>query len=304
MSKLTRRSLVTTAAALPALAVPAVVATAAPDDTLERIAEHRRIIRAIDGILDRSEALEEVVPEDRRTAWNIHHRGTDVGRDDDPRWTAVQAEFWTADDRKEEIAWSFVDRPPTTTKGVAAIFAYADEHEGAGHEWPNRRRHFTTSGVYAGWTEEDWHRSLNRAIIPVLCAAPFSTAAGVSPMPKAVTDDAELLWLGELLEPIEREWNTLVAAEKAARKETGSGDTDCDWDDFGDRITMLCNDILSRKATTIAGLTVQTRALGLTNGELWHAPWKVVDESERLPSYFRSVCSVLGLGSCCSCSSA
>jgi hypothetical protein len=42
-------------------------------------------------------------------------------------------------------------------------------------------------------------------------------------------------------------------------------------DDLCDRIATLCNDILSRKATMIAGLTVQTRALGLTNGELWHA---------------------------------
>jgi hypothetical protein len=289
MSKLTRRSLVTTAAALPALAVPAVVAAAATgDDTSVRIAEHRRIYAVIDEICDRLEALEEVLPEDRRKAYGIDDRGTDVGWNDDPRWTAVQAEFWAAEDRKDEIAWSFVDRPPTTIEGVAAILAYGEEYEEAGNRWPMFRFRFTAAGAYAGKTKEDWHRSLNRAIIPVLCAAPFPTAAGVSPMPKAGAD-AELLQLGVQLEPIEREWKTQLAAEKAARKETGSGATDCDWDDLCDRIATLCNDILSRKATTIAGLAVQTRALGLTNGELWYAPWKVEDASERIPSYFRSV---------------
>jgi hypothetical protein len=107
--------------------------------------------------------------------------------------------------------------------------------------------------------------------------------------------DAELLRLAAQLEPMEREYYAQVAAEKAARKETGSGDTDCDWDDLCDRVATLCNDILSRKATTIVGLAVQTRALMLTNNELWHDPSTVVDASERLPSYFQSVCSVLGL---------
>jgi hypothetical protein len=193
MSKLSRRSLVATAAALPALAVPAAIATAAScDDTLERIAEHRRIYRVIDEILDRREALEEVLPKDRRKAFSsIEDRGTDVGRHDDPRWTTVQAELWTARDRKDEIAWSFVDRPPTTIEGVAAILAYGEEYEEAGDEWPMYRFRFTAAGAYAGKTEEDWRRSLNRAIVPALRSAPI--AAGVSAMPKA--GDVELLRL-------------------------------------------------------------------------------------------------------------
>ena len=139
-----------------------------------------------------SEALRCAPPRWCR-AYSIQHRGTEVGRDDDPRWTAIKAEYWAASDRKAEIAWSFVDQPPSTTKGVAAIFAYADEYEEAGYEWPDRRHHFTASGAYAGDTEEDWRQSLSRAIIPVLCAAPFPTAAGSSPMPKARDADAELL---------------------------------------------------------------------------------------------------------------
>ena len=297
MSSISRRSLVTTAAALPALAIPAVVATAAAgDDTLERIAEHRRIYTRIDGILDHQEALENVIPQDQRKAHSIQDRGTDVGRDDDPRWTAVQAEFWAAHDRKYEIEWSFVDQPPTTTEGVATILAYGEEYEERGDHWPMYRFRFTATGGYVGKTEEDWRRSLNRAIVPVLRSTPFPTSR-VSPMPKAGAADAELLQLAVQLEPIEREWNTQVAAEKAARKETGSGDTDCDWDDLCSRVVILCNDILERNATTIAGLAVQTRALGLTNGELWHAPWEVEDVSERIPSYFRSVSNALGIAS-------
>ena len=138
-----------------------------------------------------------------------------------------------------------------------------------------------------------WRRSLNRAIVPALRSALFPTSS-VSPMPKAGDADVELLQLAALLEPIEREWNTQVGRE-GCDKGRVSGDTDCDWDDLCDRIATICNDILSRKATTIAGLVVQTRALGLTNGELWHAPRKVEDASERISSYFRSVSNVLGV---------
>lgn len=39
------------------------------------------------------------------------------------------------------------------------------------------------------------------------------------------------------------------------------------WDRLNERIFSLASDILSRKATTTAGLAVQTRALMLTNNE-------------------------------------
>jgi len=67
------------------------------------------------------------------------------------------------------------------------------------------------------------------------------------------------------------------------------------WDDLNERAFSVVKPILAHKATTPAGLKVQTRALMLTNSELWHAPWTVEDASERIPSYFRSVCNVLGL---------
>ena len=62
-------------------------------------------------------------------------------------------------------------------------------------------------------SEEDWRKSLNKALIPVLRSAP--AAAGVSAMPKASAADAELLRLGVQFEPIEREYYSQLAVEKS-----------------------------------------------------------------------------------------
>jgi hypothetical protein len=112
--------------------------------------------------------LESELPEERRKAYMIFERGTEIGKDDDPRWTANQTEYWAAVDAIDEIAWSFVDRPPTSAAGLAAILTYADEHEAAGREWPNRRHYFTAGGTYDQLVEEDWRQSLKGAVISVL----------------------------------------------------------------------------------------------------------------------------------------
>ena len=178
----TRRAMLAATAAvsvasLPVLAVPAPVgATAASDDTLARIAAHRDATRAVEEVLPHLYEAERSIPSARRKAGSIFHRGTDVGRDDDPRWTAVNAQYWDASDHEAAVAWSFVDRPPHTIEGVAALLLYADEYEEAGYEWPDRRHHFTPGGAHVGYTEEDWRQSLNRAIIPVLRSASSSTS--------------------------------------------------------------------------------------------------------------------------------
>jgi hypothetical protein len=163
-ANLSRRTLVTSAAALPALALPA----AASDDTLARIAEHRSCVLRIDEILKVTAELEESLPEDRQRAYHISDRGTDIGVNDDPRWTANQAEYWTAEDRLDEIAWSFVDRPPTTIAGASALLAYANEHEEKGYQWPGRRHSFSPDGRHLGYVEEDWRLSMNNSLIALL----------------------------------------------------------------------------------------------------------------------------------------
>lgn len=142
-------------------------APSSPDDTLARIGEHRRLMRAICGICERQNELEEMLPEERRKFCMINHRGTDIGKDDDPRWTANQQEYWAVADAIDEIAWSFCDRPATSIEGVRAILAYAVEYEESGYEWPDSRHHYSVDGTYAGHAEEDWRKSLLRALAEV-----------------------------------------------------------------------------------------------------------------------------------------
>jgi hypothetical protein len=165
MSILSRRSLVASAAALPVLAMPAVAsAMPAGDDTFERIAKHRRLVRLEDEICTRTSDLYEKLPEERREFYSIFDRGTDIGKNDDPRWTANQTEYWAASDAMHAIEWSFVDRPPTSAATVMAILTYADEHEATGYEWPDSRHYFTAIGTYDRRVEEDWRASLAKAI--------------------------------------------------------------------------------------------------------------------------------------------
>jgi hypothetical protein len=100
----------------------------------------------------------------------IHDRGTDIGKDDDPRWTAAQEEYWAAENAVDDIAWSFCDRPPTSVEGARAILAYAVEHEKGGCQWPDARHYFTAAGTYEGFVEEDWRSSLMEALAGALPA--------------------------------------------------------------------------------------------------------------------------------------
>jgi hypothetical protein len=129
------------------------------DDTVARIAEHRSLTMAIDDVCHRMGDLEEQLPDDRCKNYFIHDRGTDVGNNDDPRWTNINQEYWESVDRHDAIAWSFIDRPPTTVAGVIALLRYAKEFTDAGYEWPDSRHHFD-NGLYAGRTDEQWETSL------------------------------------------------------------------------------------------------------------------------------------------------
>ncbi len=170
MSQLSRRSLVSSAAALPALAVPALPAMAGgADDTMVRIEQHRALQSKIHEILRHTVELEAMLPADRCRAFSIAHRGIDFP-DDDPRWTANNAEYWSASDRADEIAWSFVERPPTTVAGAAALLAYSSEYEERGYEWPDSRHFFEADGTYSGCEKEDWRLSMNKALAPALAS--------------------------------------------------------------------------------------------------------------------------------------
>jgi hypothetical protein len=158
---LSRRALVAGAASVPVLALPAVAAAIpAADDTFARIVRHRVITIQLEAICDRKGKLSQVIPADRCKRSGIWDRGTDVGKDDDPRWTAIEAEYWHVSDEQTSIAWSFVDRPPSSVEGAAALIAYADEHEAQGFEWPNCRHHYSETGRHLGDTEQDCRSSM------------------------------------------------------------------------------------------------------------------------------------------------
>jgi hypothetical protein len=173
-ANLSRRAILAGAASLPALAGPVVIATApasatpTADDTIARIARHRDCAAESEAICHRGSELSEAIPLERRKHYGIWHRGTDVGKDDDSRWTTFEGEYWAASDEMDAIAWSFVERPPSSVAGVAALLAYAAEHEEQGYEWPDRRHNFSESGRYVGSTEEDWRSSMMAAVASAL----------------------------------------------------------------------------------------------------------------------------------------
>jgi hypothetical protein len=159
-------------ATVAASASPFAVAGAAPlapieDDTFERIRQHQETCNAHTQVCERLYEVELVVPRKRREAFSIADRGTDVGKNDDPRWTAIVSEYWATSDKIDQLAWSFVDRPPTTVAGLAALTAYVVETWDDGMQWPDCR-HTIEAGVYKGYTEEDWAESMFGAISTAL----------------------------------------------------------------------------------------------------------------------------------------
>ena len=99
----------------------------AEDDTLARIAEHRRLKQYVLDLAERG--MEESV------------------------------EYAAADDAWDAITWSFIDRPPRTIRGVAALLAYAVEYVAVtGLEWPDNRSYFDDG------EDVEWTRALLRAL--------------------------------------------------------------------------------------------------------------------------------------------
>jgi hypothetical protein len=58
----------------------------------------------------------------------------------------------------DDLTWSFIDQPPSTVAGVAALLSYADEHLAVGRAWPDNR------GYYDDGEDIDWQHGLVRAM--------------------------------------------------------------------------------------------------------------------------------------------
>jgi hypothetical protein len=109
MSELSRRTLVTSAAALPALAVPAVAiaASAGPDDPIfEAIEAHRNALLL-----------------------RFEKGAVEVGlRYDDPRYAAASEQMQSAVDQLGEAEFELATTVPVTMAGVMALLRHVESH--------------------------------------------------------------------------------------------------------------------------------------------------------------------------------
>jgi hypothetical protein len=159
---ITRRALVAGAAAgvssVAATALPALASVA--DPILDLIVAHKAAYAALDRACRLVSDLEQEIPEERRKEWFAEDRGTAVGANDDPRWTAAMAAYWTASDVEEQRAWALAHSHPTRIASVAAVLRYAYEYPAQGCEWPSLPEE---EGGREDWNDT-FHRSLAAAL--------------------------------------------------------------------------------------------------------------------------------------------
>jgi hypothetical protein len=138
---------------------------------IARIAEHRRLAWVLEEISVWSGTLDAELPPDRRKAGMIDDRGNpDIGKDDDPRWTAITKEWWAASDHLDKLTWSFIDNPPTDFASAVALMAYATEYEKElRFMWRTERFYVCQDGsVYR--FNNDWKTALTVAVMPFVVA--------------------------------------------------------------------------------------------------------------------------------------
>jgi len=129
----------------------------------------------------------------------------------------------------------------------------------------------------------------------VSVASLASAAAIAAPTISPADGDAELLQLGLALDRLGEEWLAQIILDRKYMDGTLI-DPDPDgegWSDFHDRLFSLVKKILGLKATTLAGLAVQTSAIALADDEEVN-----IDDDDRqawrLRQFLDSICSVLG----------
>jgi hypothetical protein len=103
-------------------------------------------------------------------------------------------------------------------------------------------------------------------------------------------EGAELLALGAQFKPIEDEYWAQTAIDRA---ETVIESEDEPWDGIHDRLYPLANEIWSKKAQTISGLALQTRAIVLAAHDLWDPGMLSDNDHER--KFIEAVCAFVGI---------
>jgi hypothetical protein len=163
----TRRSFLSTAAALAASAAVAIPANAAgasaPDPIFEAIEVHNAARLAFENAVSRGCALERELPRDKTRSWITVWEETIV-ETDDPRWIESVREVHRASEAAAEAAaeaaYALANVAPTTMAGVVGLLQYAISIRP--EEWPE--------GVQSDDDTETrpWHTFLIGTLIAVL----------------------------------------------------------------------------------------------------------------------------------------
>jgi hypothetical protein len=110
-----------------------------PDSIFVRIEWHRALWDLFCEIVKEETRLSELIPEHRRRQNNVAVRYKPF-KHDDPRWTNLQGRYWTVIEAVDQVAFSFIERPPKLPAEAAVLLAYIREFEAAGCEWPDLRQ--------------------------------------------------------------------------------------------------------------------------------------------------------------------
>jgi hypothetical protein len=128
MSKLSRRSLVSSAVALPALAAPAVAVAATSaviDPIFAAIEEHRH-------------AYDEVTGKVLHAFSEVEGR-VGVGNEENPEWQAATLAKDEAEASSYQALNDLLETPPTTPAGAKALLDWLTLNLDRGDEWPMLR---------------------------------------------------------------------------------------------------------------------------------------------------------------------
>jgi hypothetical protein len=109
------------AAAMPVLGAEA-------DPIFVAIAKHRERVDASSKASHVISSLNGIIPEERRENWHVVHRGTNIGQNDDPRWTAAQNAYWASSDEMDDAAVALLNCEPTSIAGAIGLMRYIIEH--------------------------------------------------------------------------------------------------------------------------------------------------------------------------------
>jgi hypothetical protein len=147
-SNLSRRTLVSSAVALPAVAIPtgmerfeAAANPSVPDPIFAAITQHRSAVETFSKAVDARCELEKELPGHlRKSSIDVWERK--IVDTDDPRWIEAENKVAETSNAMDEAAMAILDLEPETLLGALAVLRYMvdhiDRYNGAAMGWPDK----------------------------------------------------------------------------------------------------------------------------------------------------------------------